>query len=274
MNLKFIPLLCLCFITFTASANDPVAMPMMAEPEVEQDNKPASNFTQIYRQAGQPKITFLINERLGNNAGQWEASQRLHISSNAQYKGMKKGKKNQGSEAAELILAVENRIPSKAQDVNNEWISFLLSGFFTRIQDLNIKVVDNKTIFEIEKAASVSKNDKTKNLMLSAIRSYSDLFTEIYIFEKGRNIYAAQLRVIDINSGNLLAQTTTVLDGVPDKESHYKATSKGYVKTETIPACKEQTSIECEQMSNPNIVRGYQLAEVFAHYLAKGLKLK
>jgi len=268
--LRVLPLL-LLYIGFSAVAYDPLPMPLMVDPQVVQGKKPILNLKQRYLQAGQPKITFLINERLGSDSQQWQASQRMRISNNDYYTGIKEGEVNEGSAVSETIVALEDRIPSIKLDINSEGLSFLLSSFFSRIQEENIQVVDSQTILEMQKIARSDKNNPQHSLMLPAIRTYSDLLAEIYILEK-KKYSIAQLRLIDIDSGALLAQKTASLDGVPDMEEQYQATNKGYRKVEIIAGCKDESSLRCKEMSNKNIVRGYQLADLFMHALAKGLE--
>lgn len=243
-------------------------MPVMEQPETEEAKDFSEKFKAVYQEAGQPKVTFLINEKLSARDG-WESTQRLRISGSSQYDGVKLGEVNSGKEESEAIFIVETKEkPLKIFD--SKRLSFILSGFFSGVQELNVQVIDKNTIHEIEKLSNSEALESS--LLLSSIQSFSDLLSEIHIFNQNQGSVAAELRIIDVETGRLLAQTTVELDGSSEYETYFKATSKGYVKEKRLVKCKNDQSESChESMSDRDVNRGKHLAEIFSSNLAKGL---
>jgi len=247
-------------------ANDPAPMPVMkvAKP-AEKANSP--DYANAYRAIGRPSITILVNNRLGRQNFIWAPSEnrtQIEVNANKQATG---SSVTASAELTESQVQIE-REKVYSDDTTNARLANLGSAFFETLTGWNVRIYDSETIQQIH------QQNPDEQALINALKGKVQLLGEVYFHKLDTSTVNAQLRILDVSDGRLLAQSMTHLTGTKTTEKdegkyEFIATSSGYKK---VPVECNKDERECSRVTDAMYRRGVTFAKEFMHQLTNGYK--
>lgn len=246
-------------------ANDPAPMPVMpvsAPAEVsEQEMQP--NFSEAYRSIGKPKITFLINKRLGKLDYDWVEADEIQDTI----------ERFGGSSAKKARYEIEAMLASdikrlKTDDTVDTRLAGINTAFVETMQNWEVETYDFDTVKLID-----LKHSNKKEALLNELKGKVKFLGELFFYDLDLANIKVQLRIIDVTTGQLVAQSMTELTGETDLNSQnqepeyaYIPTDKGYQKVLVNVDCKKEDR-QCLKNMDSTYRSGIQLANEFMYLL-------
>jgi len=234
----------------------------------ERDNAEAvaERFRGAYLKAQQPRMAVYLNRALSDEVREWKAAERIVVT--GQLKAREAYEKTGSADGRPAILAAsagEEQEPNGrktlagqlaadaqysaswqtlAEDaprsaVGEAWSWALEDGFSQPLLEAGTRLVDRATILRLTAAGQDNPTDPSgqlavKQVEMSALKGYADLLVEILVADRYETAgeYEFKVSVKEVQSGQILAQATTLYPGGKKHGRQYAATSRGFVPEE------------------------------------------
>lgn len=235
------------FMCFSAHANDPTPMPMMAEP-VEKVMAPevdSKTFRSLYQMKKQPNIVIFINDKLGVSEQEWQSNVRFTMQEQAE----------ETSNVGENKTSHKQRswmMETRKNTELDESVKGVIPSYYSSLLKDGVKLVNQRVFAELQ---------GDSNVISTKLKSAAQLLVEIELTDYYPRQLLGQIMVYSFDNSQLLASEIIDVDLDEVGEKRYMATSKGYQKQTVKGDCKSRS--ECDPLKASDIDKafGQALAE-------------